>query len=72
MAIDILSIPSMSAEPERFFSGAKITVRERRNRLTAGTIEAIECLKSSLRVETFDLVDTQERDDVVWSQGEKG
>ncbi|KAL6406027.1 putative Transposase-like protein [Ilyonectria robusta] len=33
MAVDILSIPAMSAEPERLFSGAKITITDRRNRL---------------------------------------
>jgi len=29
MAIEILSIPAMSAEPERVFSGAKITLTDR-------------------------------------------
>jgi hypothetical protein len=48
MALDILSIPAMSAEPERLFSGAGITVTERRNRLGAESIEALECLKSWL------------------------
>lgn len=46
MAIDILSIPAMSAEPERLFSGALLTVTDRRNNLEAETIEATECLKS--------------------------
>ncbi|KFZ19686.1 hypothetical protein V501_00566 [Pseudogymnoascus sp. VKM F-4519 (FW-2642)] len=50
MAIDILSIPAMSAEPERLFSGAKITVTERRNRLGVDTIEYLECLKSCLAI----------------------
>jgi hAT family C-terminal dimerisation region len=45
MALDILSIPAMSAEPERLFSGAGITVTERRNRLGTESIEALECLK---------------------------
>lgn len=48
MALDILSIPAMSAEPERLFSGAKITITDRRNRLGIDSIEAIECLKSWL------------------------
>jgi hypothetical protein len=48
MALDILSIPAMSAEPERLFSGSGITVTERRNRLGAESIEALECLKSWL------------------------
>ncbi|KJZ74134.1 hypothetical protein HIM_05666 [Hirsutella minnesotensis 3608] len=46
MAVDILSIPAMSAEPERLFSGAKITITDRRNRLGSDVIEALECLKS--------------------------
>ncbi|KAK7582910.1 hypothetical protein V3481_012206 [Fusarium oxysporum f. sp. vasinfectum] len=46
MAVDILSIPAMSAEPERLFSGAKITIKDRRNRLGSDVIEALECLKS--------------------------
>jgi hypothetical protein len=48
MALDILSIPAMSAEPERIFSGAKITITDRRNRLGIESIQAIECLKSWL------------------------
>src|SRR5437588_6265369 len=40
MALDILSIPAMSAEPERLFSRAKITITDRRNRLGAETVEA--------------------------------
>ncbi|KFY79959.1 hypothetical protein V499_01108 [Pseudogymnoascus sp. VKM F-103] len=49
MALDILSIPAMAAEPERLFSGAKITITDRRNSLEIEAIEAIECLKSWLR-----------------------
>jgi len=46
MAFNILLILAMSAEPERLFLGAGITVTERRNRLDAKTIKALECLKS--------------------------
>lgn len=46
MALDILSIPAMSAAPERLFSSANITISDRRNRLHSDTTEAIECLKS--------------------------
>jgi hypothetical protein len=46
MALDMLSIPAMSASPERLFSGAAITITERRNRLGNESIEALECLKS--------------------------
>jgi len=46
MALDILSIPAMSAKLERLFSGAKITITDCRNRLGIKSIEVIECLKS--------------------------
>lgn len=46
MALDILSIPAMSASVERLFSSSNITVSDRRNRLKADTIEMIESLKS--------------------------
>ena len=46
MALDILLIPAMSAEPERLFSGAKILITDRRNRLSIESIKALECLKS--------------------------
>lgn len=49
MALDMLSIPAMSDEPERLFSGAAITVTERRNKLGVESIEALECLKSWYR-----------------------
>ena len=45
MAIDILSIPAMSVEPERLFSGAKLTITDLRNRLDEGSINATELLK---------------------------
>ena len=48
MALDVLSIPAMLAEPERLFSGAKITITDRRNRIGIESIEATECLKSWL------------------------
>ena len=44
MAIDIYSIPAMSAEPERVFSSAKHTISDQRNRLKSETIELLECL----------------------------
>lgn len=49
MALDILSIPAMSAEPERLFSSCKISITDRRNQLGIESIEAIECLKSWFR-----------------------
>jgi hypothetical protein len=49
MAIDILSIPPMSAEPERIFSGARRTISWQRMRLGPVNIERSECLKSWVR-----------------------
>ena len=46
MAIDYLSIPAMSTEAERLFSSCKITLTDRRNRLSADLFKALECLKS--------------------------
>jgi len=50
MALDLLSIPAMSASPERLFSTAKLTVTDRRNRLSPQGIEALECLKSWYKI----------------------
>jgi hypothetical protein len=49
MAINILSIPAMSADPERVFSGARRTISWDRMLLGADTIEKGECLKSWIR-----------------------
>ena len=57
MAIDIFSIPAMSSEPERVFSGAKHTISDQRNRLKADTIERLECLKSWFRLGIFTKAD---------------
>jgi hypothetical protein len=45
MAIDILSIPLMSDEPERVFSGGRYTVAWDRVQMEAETIEIREYLK---------------------------
>lgn len=50
MAIDYLSIPAMSTDAERLFSSCKITLTDRRNRLGDDVLEAIECLKSWLKI----------------------
>ena len=49
MAINILSIPAMSADPERIFSGARRTISWDRMLLKASTIEKGECLKNWIR-----------------------
>jgi len=46
MALTYLTLPAMSAEPERVFSGAKITLSDRRCRMGDDAVEAVECLKS--------------------------
>jgi hypothetical protein len=53
MALDILTIPAMSAAPERLFSSANITISDRRNRLHGDTTEAIECLKSWRKIQNI-------------------
>ena len=45
MALDLLSIPLMSAECERVFSSAKTLVTERRHRMKADIIEACTILR---------------------------
>ena len=45
MAIDVLSIPAMSDEPERIFSGARRTVSWERSQLGPDNLEKVECLK---------------------------
>jgi hypothetical protein len=45
MAIDILSIPPMSDELERVFSGARRIVSWDRGQMEPETIEMRECLK---------------------------
>jgi hypothetical protein len=46
LALEILSIPAMSAEPERLFSAAKLMITDRRNHLSIRMIQALACLKS--------------------------
>jgi len=51
MAIDLLSIPAMSAEPERLFFSAKLSLNVLRNRLKKSSVNAAKCLKSWYRME---------------------
>ena len=44
MAIDMLSIPAISAEAERVFSSAGFILNSRRRRLREETLEAMLCL----------------------------
>jgi len=49
MAIDILSIPSESAEPERTFSGARRTASWDRLRITCQNLQKVERIGNWLR-----------------------
>ncbi len=49
MAIDILSVPCESAEPERAFSGARRTASWDRLRITCQNLEKVECIGNWLR-----------------------
>jgi hAT family C-terminal dimerisation region len=51
MAVDILSIPAMSAETERVLSDAKLTIPPNRNRIGEDIIEATECLNRWYRAD---------------------
>lgn len=53
MAIDIFSIPAMSSQAERVFSGAKNAISDERASLQIDTIQALECLKSWFRADLF-------------------
>ncbi|KJZ68326.1 hypothetical protein HIM_12281 [Hirsutella minnesotensis 3608] len=46
MAIDILSIAPMSAETERLFSKAKLSVTDQRGSMNVETLNLVECLRS--------------------------
>jgi hAT family C-terminal dimerisation region len=45
-AIEILSIPAMSDEPERVFSGGRRTIPWERMQLGMSSLEHTECMKS--------------------------
>jgi len=49
MALDILSVPSMSAESERVFSGTRRQITFDQARLNGSSIAKAECLKSWIK-----------------------
>jgi hypothetical protein len=53
MALDMLSIPAISAEPKRVFSGVKVTITDRRASLGIELVEALECLKSWIGLDAW-------------------
>jgi len=50
MALDILSIPPMLAEPQRVFSSIGIQLTNRRNKMAMEVLELPESLKSWLKL----------------------
>ena len=53
LALEILSIPAMSADPERLFSATKLIISDLRNRLSMQMIEALAYLKSWYKLKDF-------------------
>jgi len=53
LALEILLIPAMSAEPERIFSATKLILTDRRNKLSMRMLEALACLKSWYKLKDF-------------------
>ena len=49
MALEILSIPVISAEPERIFSGTRITLTNRRCSMGDEALAKLECTKSWIK-----------------------
>ena len=54
MALDIMTVPAMSAECERLFSAVGLMVTPLRSRLGASTIGLIQTLRSWLKVGIID------------------
>jgi hypothetical protein len=50
MGLDILLIPAMAADLERLFSSAGLTVTDCRNHFSIESIEALECIKSWVKL----------------------
>lgn len=59
LALDILSIPAMSAEPERLFSATKLIISDSRNKLSIKMIESLACLKSWYKLRDVQLVEEE-------------
>ena len=63
-AIDIFTIPPISAEPERLFSGGSRTVSWTRCRLSAFTIEMLECVKHWIKNGLDEPIEGEEDEDI--------
>jgi hypothetical protein len=60
IALDFLSIPVMSTEPERIFSSIGITLTNRQNKLLIVNLEALEQLKSWYKLRELKVYKNQE------------
>ncbi len=65
LAIDVLSVPAMSDDPERVFSCARRTISWDRSRLTADTIEKLQCMSNWVRNDLIRKVYVSVDDDVI-------
>jgi hypothetical protein len=72
MAIDILLIPAMSAEPERLFSGVKLTITDRRNNLGIVIIQALECLKLWMNILELEADKVEDEDEEASAEAQEG
>ena len=54
MALDVMTVPAMSAECERLFSAVGLMVTANRNRLDASTIGLVQMLRSWLKAGIID------------------
>ena len=61
IALNLLSIPIISIAPKRLFSSYKITITNRRNKLSIKIIKVLEYLRLWYQVERFDLEDVAEQ-----------
>ena len=62
MAINIFSIPAISDNPERVFSGARRMISWERARLGVVMIKKLECLKNWIKagISAVDIIDYDE------------
>jgi hypothetical protein len=63
MALDVMTVPAMSAEVERLFSAVGLMIAPLRNRLDASTIGLIQTLRSWLKAGIIDSLDRMLLDD---------
>jgi hypothetical protein len=67
MALDLLTIPAMSADAEWIFSGCKRQMLPWRNRMSIKTLEALELLKSWMKLENWEDHDVSVEDNLEWT-----